>query len=321
MITGAALRTVLDGVTQPHEGGFNVVDASPGSAFKVGRGSDGSVVLLTPPDTAPEAPTHLEIVRLDPRIRCTTTRADGLSSEQDHGLVEFLEHDEALLTAFLEVAAALIRLLGPDPAPGEVSKSMRQVVNLFATARARRSEVLGLWAELLVISLSSDPATMVDAWHTSIDDRFDFAAPGERVEVKATTRSDRVHHFNLVQLLPVEQARTAVVSIMTTRTGVGTTTGALVARLEGRLAGDPYRQMKIHLQVAETLGSDWMHQMHSAFDETQAKDSLRVLEAEGVPRVEPGPQAVLEVSLTVDCSDVPELFVIKSDLASSLLRR
>lgn len=314
MIAGAALRSLLGQVTQP-ETGYNVVDISGHDGFSIGRGRGNSVVLLTPPDAAPDAPTRLDVIRLDPKIRCLIESPHG-PQERDHGLIEFYEGEQALLSPFLEVATALVRLLGPEPAPGEVSRGMRAVVRLFAEGRPVRGEVLGLWGELLLMTLVDEPQPLIDAWHATVDERFDFASAGARVEVKTTARAERIHHFNLVQLLPVEKADRLVVSIMTTRTDAGTSVQELVARLESLLSGDAQRQMKIHLQVAEVLGSGWMQQVSAAFDELQAQDSLRVFEAQFVPRVEPGPSSVLAVDLTVDCSDLPTAPVIVTDLAA-----
>ena len=146
---------------------------------------------------------------------------------------------------------------------------------------------------------------LVDAWHAYVDARFDFSAEGSRLEVKATTRDERVHQFNLRQLLPVPSA--------TVRRGVGDDdrdrrgdVGRRARRAAGRTAldGDGARQMKVHQQVADTLGSDWARHLGRRFDEQQGRESLVFLDPETVPQVDEGPDEVREVRLTVDCTDV-----------------
>lgn len=215
-----------------------------------------------------------------------------------------LEDDE-MLEPFLGVAATIVRLLGASPAPGEVSAGMRRLVKIFDPSQPPRGSVLGLWAELHIIIESSSPAALVDAWHAHVDARFDFSAEGSRLEAKATTKGERVHMFNLRQLKPVVGSKVVVASVMTTETNAGCSVGELVQQLEALLAGDGARQMKVHTQVADTLGSDWVRHLGRRFDQTQARESLVLLDPALIPQVEDPPPGVLDVHLTVDCTDVP----------------
>jgi hypothetical protein len=228
----------------------------------------------------------------------------GRDEKGDFGVVQFQVDDQALVAPFLDVVAALVRLLGDEPAPGEVSSGMRRLVRLFAANADMRGSVLGLWAEILAIVDSNDPAALVDAWHAHVDARFDFSVPGSRLEVKATTRDRRIHQFSLPQLNAVAGSVVTVLSIMTTETHGGTSIGQLVTRLEHLLAGDPARQMKVHEQVADVLGSDWPNHLEHRFDEQQARESALFLTADEIPRVMADDPAILEVKLKVDCTDV-----------------
>lgn len=298
------LTAVLESLVEPSSTGYNVAPVPGHPGYRIGRGTAGAVVLLTPPDPDPDPPTRLRMLSLDPKVRCRLNDSAGQPTEEDQGLVEFRPDDDHLLGPFLEVAAALVRFLGPRPGKGEVSRGMQLLVRLFEQDRGPTGSIVGLWGELLVILQGPDPEALVDAWHASIDDRFDFATEGARLEVKTTTRPERIHTFNLAQLLPVEGADTTVVSLMTTATDHATSIQELVVRLEGRLSGAPSRQMKIHQQVALTLGSEWTTKVSSRFDEQQALASLRRVPATSIPRVAPGPPAVLSVELSVDCTDV-----------------
>jgi hypothetical protein len=302
--TGADLHRLINPVTAPVDGGFDVVTVPGHAGYRVGRGQEGTLVLLTPPDADPDPPTRLRRLSLDPRLRCTVRTQGGVSEEGDFGVVQLRIDDAALVPAFLDVVAALISLLGVDPAPGDVSAGMRRLVRLFAANAAMRGSVLGLWAELLAISEATDVPALVDAWHAHVDARFDFSSPGSRLEVKATTRDQRVHQFSLPQLLPVAGSTVTVLSIMTTETSSGTSVRDLVHWLEDALSGDAPRQMKLHEQVADVLGADWVNHLEHRFDEQQARESATLLPAVSVPRVEEPPPEVLEVRLTVDCSGV-----------------
>lgn len=306
-VSGRDLLVELGGVVPPAGSGFSVRDVGSAPGYKIGRGSDGVIALLTPPDAAPEAPTRLRTLQLDPRIHLRLEDQEGTVTEADHGLVQLWLHDDDLLEPFLGVAAAIVRLLGATPAPGQVSAGLRRLVKIFDPAQPARGSILGLWAELLLMAESPAPEALVDAWHAHVDSRFDYSGEGSRLEVKATTRDDRVHQFNLRQLLPVNGATVVVASIMTTETNLGTSIADLVGRLEARLPGDAPRQVRVHQMVAETLGVDWARHVTRLFDEREALESLALLDPADVPQVDPGPPEVQEVRLTVDCTDVPRL--------------
>jgi hypothetical protein len=243
-----------------------------------------------------------------------------LVEEIEAGVVEFRDEDAALVDHFLGVSAALIELLGTTPSPGDVSRSMNRLLRLFAAPDRARGTELGVWGELLVMCSSSDPVALVDAWHVSIDDQFDFSAPGYRLEVKTTTRGQRIHHFGLRQLIANEGVQIHVVSLMTTETDLGSSVADLVEDLRWRLASVPDRQMKVLEKVAETLGVGWPDTSGRRFDKEAAVESFRLFRATDIPRVEPGPPEVLEVQITSDVSDIAWLGRGDVDEAGSLVQ-
>lgn len=306
ILTGLDLSDLLQHVGSPAVSGYSVKEVPQAPGYLIGRGIDGGVALLTPFDANPDPPTRLRNLRLDPKVRVRVEDA-ATGHEADYGLVEMGPVDDEMLEPFLGVAAALIRLLGPHPAPRQVSLGLRRLVQIFDPFQPARGSVLGLWAELLLISNSVSVNQLVDAWHAHVDARFDFSAEGTRLEVKATTLVDRIHRFNLHQLKPVAGAKTIVASVMTTETLAGTSILELISRLEHRLSGDVARQTTIHQVVAQTLGADWMRSVSQRFDAIQAEESLVLLDPAQIPQVHDVPDAVREVTLTVDCSDVAEI--------------
>ena len=210
--------------------------SSPG--YRVGRGVEGHVVLLTPPDPDPDPPKTLLLLRLAPRIRCRVEDAGGQAREEDWRADRLPPgRPRSAWSRSSRWRPPSSGCSGPDPAPGQVSQGMRRLVRLFDRNRSATGDALGLWGELLTILQVAEPAPLVDAWHAKVDARFDFATEGERLEVKTTGRSQRVHRFSLEQLLPVDGTRTRVVSIMTTQTTAGTSVAGA-----GPPAGGPARR-------------------------------------------------------------------------------
>ncbi|MCO7237919.1 PD-(D/E)XK motif protein [Aeromicrobium sp. CnD17-E] len=304
MTTGEELVEALNSIKPGAEPGFDVLDVASAPGFKIGRDADDSVVLLTPADTSPEPPTQLWRLSLDPSIMLSVRHPDGSTEKGEYGLVRLRLGEAEYLEPFLQVVANLVRVIGSSPGPGEVSIAMRRMVRLFDASPNPRGSVLGLWGELLTICESEAPAELVDAWHASVYDNFDFAASGSRLEVKTTTGTGRRHIFSLEQLLPVPGATVTIVSITTTETAAGTSVEDLISRTKNLLDTDPVRQMRVHEVVAQTLGAEWARHVDHRFDEDQAIQSLRFLPAPAVPRVGEVPDAISGVSFTADCSDV-----------------
>lgn len=299
---GSAVEDAFAALTTPSSG-YSVTTWSGSEPFRIGKSDQGHAVLFTPADPDPDPPSELRRLKLAPRVQLRFS--DGSEFHEEFvGMVEFHDDDTSLVRHFLSVATMFADLLGADPRPGDVSRSMRRLVRLFEPQAAKRGSIVGLWGELLLICGSADIPYMVDSWHSDADDQFDFSAAGARLEVKTTTGRDRVHSFRLHQLLPVEATETHIASIVTTPTDAGKSVADLIEFLQDALASDPDRQLKLFQQVTEVLGGEW-DGVNKRFDQNQALASLRILDAETIPRVEPPPPEVLRVELMVDCSAVP----------------
>ncbi|WP_343893795.1 PD-(D/E)XK motif protein [Janibacter melonis] len=287
-----------------HWAGFDVIDIPAAPGFKVGRAEGAAIVLLTPADTAPEPPTQLQRISLQPSARLQVRHPNGIIEEGWWGLVQLNLGEVEYLDTFVSVIANVVNVVGQDPEPGRVSIAMRRLVRLFDAAAPPRGSVLGLWGELLLLRQMGSTTLALDSWHSNIDDRFDFAAPGSRLEVKTTTLSERRHKFSLEQLLPVQGAVTSVVSIMTTETLAGSSLQWMIAAIQESLSGDPERQMRVHEVVSSTLGPEWYRHVKRAFDAQQAIDSMRILRASDIPRVGAVPHGVTEVRFSVECGHI-----------------
>lgn len=298
-------------VAAPSGGGYEVARLTADSSFRVGRGPEGAVVLLTPPEVEERVgvPTRLRRLTVHARAAVSVETPGAGSSTETVGLVELRELSEDLIPAFCGVAAAVADLIGEDPAPGVVRAALRHVVRLFEPRPGRRGSVLGLWGELLTILISTSPEVMVEAWHVEVDDRFDFAVPGTRLEVKTTDGGRRAHEFNLEQLRPIDGAEARLVSIVTTSTSAGSSLSELVGSIQERLPGRVDLVMKVWQLVAETLGDDWMPSTASLrWDRVQAEESLRLFQMDEVPRIrEQLDPAIESVRLRVVCEGVRPL--------------
>src|SRR5688572_31046055 len=100
VVSGGDLVAELTQVSAPSTSGFSVRDIPSAAGYKIGRGADGVIALLTPPDSQPEPPTKLRTLRLAPQVRVRMEDPDGSSSVADHGLVELQLEDDEMLEPF-----------------------------------------------------------------------------------------------------------------------------------------------------------------------------------------------------------------------------
>ena len=234
--------------------------------------------------------------------KCRVAFPDRPSEEKQFTVVHCTGKDTALHSYFLRVASAIITSLKDRPTQSDVAHTMNRLIELFrAMTEPPRKSVRGLWAELYLISCSSRPAILIDAWHTMIEDRYDFAMDNQRIEVKSFSGDTRRHHFSLEQLHPPEGVITLVGSILVARSQAGKSVTDLREKIQNRLGNHLDSLLHLDSVIALTLGSNWRGASEARFDVKLGKDSLAFYEASAIPSVSPDiPSAVSRVRFQSD---------------------
>lgn len=189
--------------------------------------------------------------------------------------------DTDVRDAVAAVFEGLIQLTRSTPeALGAAIQTMESLFESGLKSRVPRETEIGLAGELLVIAEAADPAALVKTWHSRAEGRFDFSAQGERLEVKTTTASDRVHWFSSEQLVPIPGVCTTFVSILLPLVETGSTVASTFAGMTGLTPNERTRVRNIIIDVAkeppEILTS-------VVFDRAAAKASLLHHSAQEVP--------------------------------------
>lgn len=210
-------------------------------------------------------------------------RAPAGVVEDDFVVVSLRGNDLGLAEAFCLAADALVAALPETPSASDIEKAVREFVEVMSAMSLPSSRaVAGLWAELWLISVASDPQAAVTAWHGDPTDRFDFSFDGHFVEVKATERVERSHDFSYEQLRQNESA-VKVASLKLRRSQGGKSVIDLVARLQNGLNAE--LRMKLVKNVFGAIGSAVSEASELRFDEAFAESHLRVIGADRVPVV------------------------------------
>jgi hypothetical protein len=199
--------------------------------------------------------------------------------------------------------------LGQAPTTDHVASAVDSLVLLFQKlSRSPRREVQGLFGELIVIDASSDPATLLDAWHADPGDRFDFTFTSSRLEVKTNASRQRSHEFSFEQCAPPPGTTATLASLFVETAGGGLSLRTLVERIEARFGSRPNLIVKLHSVLADALGAALLEGLEQRFDEQLAQSSLAFYDLSRIPAVRgPLPPEVTAVRFRSEIAGVMPL--------------
>lgn len=238
-------------------------------------------------------------------------RAAAEVVEDDFVVVSLRSDDLGLAEAFCLAADALVAALPEAPSASDIEKAVREFVEILSALSLPSSRaVAGLWAELWLMSVASNPQAAITAWHRNPTDRFDFSFAGHFVEVKATEKEERSHDFSYEQLrrseLPVQ-----IASLRLRRAQGGKSVADLMAKLQDGLNVE--LRTKLIKNVFDAIGSAVPEASEIRFDESFAESTLRIIAADRVPVVViPDKSPISAVRFRVNLDD--------SSLAADLVR-
>lgn len=242
-------------------------------------------------------------------IKCKIQLSGNLI-EKTFTVVCFIGKDILLKKYFLKLCSTLVEDLGNTPSHDEVRKEITRFIELFRLVTAPQTKTIqGLWAELLLIAESKEPANLVRCWHSIPEEKFDFNNGEERIEVKSSSNGLRFHNFSLDQLHSPTDTRTIIASIFVRQASTGKSIATLSSEISARLT-DVELTEKLQLQVALTLGNTISDSMKLKFDYEFAKDSLRFYKAEDIPKItiESIPNFVSDVRFKSDLTDIVSIY-------------
>lgn len=267
---------------------------------------------------------RLKYIEVVYNIGCIIS-AGGVDVPSKFTIVRFKTSDKSLLEYFLRISENLIVIFQKSPIVSVIVQAIERFVELFRhLEEVPLKSVQGFWGELLVIESSRDPVTLIDYWHIDNDQRFDFDASEEKVEVKTTAKFERIHMFSSEQLNPPEGCRVLIVSIFTRQASDGLSVEELYKKILYRIGHDFHAVEKLSSMINLTLGSSLEQSLRLKFDYDLAVKSKRFYQHHDVRKIDMVfiPREVSHVHYRSDLSSVSEcsLFSVseKSRLFSAL---
>ncbi len=269
---------------------------------------DGCLALVTlQTDPAGLYDIELEHIKVQFNLR-VEIQTDSKLKTETVSIIECKHAEPWLVTTFLELTFMVLLSLNPDPAsPDDVNKVLLNLVNLFrALKQPSGKSIQGLWGELFVIYESHDPTEAVRNWHSTPNDRYDFAKILERIEIK-TTIGVRRHSFSHEQLASLLSLKVTIASLILNRSDEGLSCSDIIANLLTRIS-EPKIRHELIAKCVKTLGSEWRHQSPIKFDSSSARIALKWFDVGSIPKIpSPLPQHIHNVKYESDLQTTPEL--------------
>ena len=179
----------------------------------------------------------------------------------------------------------MVKKLSSNPKLKTLKIEVEKLITLFSKfSKPAQKTIQGLWAELLVIEQSSNPDYLIQAWHSLATDKFDFNDGADKVEVKSTAKSRRVHNFSIEQLNPNKNSNLIIASVFAVETGLGKNIFDLVELIKQRLKNDTFVN-RVNEIIVQTLGKDFEKSFEMFFDYQNAVDTLAFYKSEDIPKI------------------------------------
>lgn len=211
-------------------------------------------------------------------------------------------------TFLVLIEAFLTRHEGQPMTGDSLTNFFRSMMRLFTVSPARdlEKERLGLWGELFMMSCLRGYRFWAPFWHSETTRRFDFSAPGHRVEVKTTLGDQRIHHFSHRQIYAEGGEEILIVSLLVREEDSGLSLRSLIDDCREALL-DTSDFLKLERAV-RSAGMEDPSEIGPIFDPDEAKRNLSWFRSTDAPHFRmPEPSGVSETRYKVDLSAAPRL--------------
>ena len=217
--------------------------------------------------------------------RESTVNNNGIDEKEKFTVLHLISEKRSTQDYFVEICKLLLHNLGENPKLKLVQKELENVKDIFLNLNKNRiKEELGLWGELYLIYIQENKEKAISSWHMNAKDRIDFNSGSIKVEVKTTLSNERKHVFKLNQLRNHYKESVLICSIMTVEIENGLSIKDLVQKISNDL--DYNTKLKLEEKISSVLGNELLTLNFRYFDETSAKESLRIYNSDEIPAID-----------------------------------
>lgn len=306
---------------------INAITLTECPIAKVGINDEGFAVVLisTKEDGAylSRKNVKLKYLELTHNLVCRVTEV-GKSSVENLSIITFKSKQSELLSYFFGISESLLESLSKSPTQREISEIFENYAEIFRYLSETPSKTLqGLWAELFLIERSSEQSILLNYWHLIPEERFDFNADSEKVEVKSSSNMERTHIFSAEQLMPSADKQVIIASLFLRQVTNGRSLIDLMDSIKANINENSLTE-KMYNIVAKTLGNVVEQSIGIKYDYELAKNSLQFYRHQDISKIEriSIPERVSDVKYKSDLTNVapiiPSTMPSRSKLFESL---
>ena len=300
---------------QPWDKPLYAVMPIPGySNFLVGKNGESQACLLL--STESQVGSHYPPIRLKNLdvqfdLHCHLKKEGQCTSEGAFTVIRCRDSDNQTTQYFLSVCETIIRILGERPTPDQIAISVNRLVAILQKVKQPATRPLnGLFGELYLLLVSGNAIRALAAWRTDGNARFDFSDGDIRLEVKAVSGRTRSHIFSYEQCNPPSSTTAIVASLYAEQVAKGTSLHSMIDEIATRVSTNADLMLKLHENVAVTLGANLHNGLSRHFDMHLAESSLRFFRLADVPAIRgPLPLGISDVHFRSDLSALSPLSI------------
>lgn len=315
---------LLDAPETSNRNLFNTITLTEFPFAKIAVNMEGLpvILILSVADTTflSQKNIRLKYLELTHNLECKISE-NNKTHFQNFTVIVFRSNQEHLQHYFLGIAETLIKSLSAKPTQYEVFQTFKNFVEIFRTLSETPTKTLqGLWAEIFLIDTGSEPTTLLNYWHNIPEEKFDFNADTEKLEIKSSSTLERIHTFASEQLNPPADQQVLIASLFVKQATHGTSIAQLVNSIQQKITDNDLVK-KLFTVISKTLGNTIEQSIKIKFDYNLAKNSLRFYRHQDIHKIERIhiPHKVSEVRYK---SDLTELTAVKpNDLSNDRLFR
>lgn len=212
---------------------------------------------------------------------------DNTKTFRTFTVIYFNCSDRPLQEYFLRVSEVLIRSIAENPTQKELIDSINRFVEIFRAISDPPSKTIqGLWSELFIISVAKKPEHLLSHWHNNPEEKFDFNAGLEKLEVKSNANLERIHFFSAEQLNPPNDSEVLVASLFVKKSRSGINIQGLIDRISDKINNEIELMNKLNFVVSRTLGSLIEESANVRFDYEIARESLKFYSHREISKIE-----------------------------------
>jgi hypothetical protein len=319
----SGFKVFLDLQNREYSGqGYILVDSVPFSIHhKIGISNEGFPMFFVKCNSETKSiDINLELISVLFSQECSI-KENEKNSNDIFTIVLLKTLNKDLQQYFTDVFSIILQQLNPMPSAINLHREVRMVVDLFSSiSKPPIKSVQGLWAELLVIEKASDPEYLILSWHISPSDKYDFNDSKDKLEVKSTSKSKRIHRFSIEQLNNNHGSELLIASILMIETGTGKSILNLRDNILAKIS-DIKIKLRLNEILYKTIGNDYEKIGEVFFDYQFASDSLCFFKVKDVPRINLNaiPAQISNVTFDCDLTCTPTVLEQDYELADSLL--